>query len=150
MKIKSKTNIKQKLTNHIFLNGKKNTSEKILLKVFKGLQKISTKNSIKLVQFAILYSLPIFRINKFSQKKKRRKKIKEIPSFIQSEETRISRAIKFILFSSRKKRSDYFYIHLKQEILLNLQSKSSIVENKNDFQKSAIGKKNLLKYFQKK
>lgn len=150
MKARSETliTIKEKLINHIFLSGKKNTSENILLKIVKQLQKISTKNVTKLIQLAILHSLPIFRINKFSRKKKRRRKIIEVPSFIPSEKGRVSRAIKFIIHSSKKKDS-FLFIYLAQEMLSNTQSKNQTIENKNDSQKTALGKKNLLKYYKK-
>jgi ribosomal protein S7 len=89
-------------------------------------------------------------MNRFSQKKKRRQKIKEVPSFIQNEKTRISRSIKFILMSSKKKKSNCFYVHLKNEILLNSQSKSSVIEIKNSLQKAVVGKKHIFKYYPKK
>ena len=55
-----KIKIKNKITNHLMLNGKKKTSEKILLKSFKELQKYSKKQSKKLIKLALIFSTPNF------------------------------------------------------------------------------------------
>ena len=47
-----KINIQHKLINHLMKNGKKKTSEKVLLKSFKDLQKKSKKKPIKVVKLA--------------------------------------------------------------------------------------------------
>ena len=62
--IKQKKNIeiKNKLINHLIINGKKNKSEKIVWKSIKTLQTISKKSSKKLLQLALVSSTPIFKI----------------------------------------------------------------------------------------
>ena len=54
--------IKNKLINHLTLNGKKKTSEIILLKSLKFLQKNSNKKSKKLIQLAITTTYPTFKL----------------------------------------------------------------------------------------
>jgi ribosomal protein S7 len=151
MKFKAKLITKHKLVNHLLSCGKKNTAEKVLLKCVKLLQKLSAKNSNSVIQLAILNLLSVLRVNKFSQKKKRGQKVKETPSFVSSEKNRLSKAIikLVLLFSDKKKTGQFFYKSLTNEILLNSQSKGSAVEFKSEFQKTAIGKNNLLKYYQK-
>ena len=146
---KIKFNIKNKFVNHLFFNGKKVIAEKILLKSTKYLQKSSTKNSINLFKLSILNLLPILRINQISQKKKRGQKSKRISSFILNESNRISRAIKYsLIMCSKKKSYKNFEMSLKNEILLNSQSKSSVIEFKDEFEKVVSGKENILKYYQ--
>ena len=149
MRVSSQLTVKQKFINYLLLEGKKNTSENLFLKLIKELQKSSLKNSFKLLQLTVLHLLPTVRINKYSQKKKRQQKVKEIPSFIINEKNRIFKAVKSILMLSDKKKIHYTYIHLKNEILLSSQNKSLTVEFKNNFQKSAIQTDNLFKYYQK-
>jgi len=74
--MKKKLEIKNKLINHIMVNGNKKTSEKILLKSFKNLQKDSQKQSKKIFQLAIINSTPIFKLHIHKIKKKRKKKNK--------------------------------------------------------------------------
>lgn len=66
--------IKNKIINHLTINGKKNKGEKILLKAFKELQESSNKQSKELIKFAIILSTPIFKLHKISQKKRKKKK----------------------------------------------------------------------------
>ena len=66
---KKSTVIKNKLINHLVVNGKKNKSEKIVCKSFKTLQTISKKSSKKLIQLALISTTPIFKINTIIQKK---------------------------------------------------------------------------------
>ena len=55
--------IKNKFVNHLLIKGKKTKSEKIILKSFKNLQIKSQKSSKKLLQLALMYNTPIFKIN---------------------------------------------------------------------------------------
>lgn len=147
--INKKIEIKNKLTNHIMINGEKKTSEKILLKSFKELQKKNKKQSKNLFQLAIIYSTPVFKLHKISNKKLKKKKgkIKEIPAFIASTSSRTSLSIKFILESLKKRKTDNFYLNLKQEVVLASQSKSAAVELKNNLQKQILVNKRLFKFY---
>ena len=104
--MKKNTSIQKKLINHLIKNGEKKTSEKILLKSLKTLQKNSLKKSKKILQLALIHSTPIFKLHKISNKKlkKRTKKVREIPAFISNRQSRISLTIKLILRNIKKKK----------------------------------------------
>ena len=144
--IKQKKNIeiKNKLINHLIINGKKNKSEKIVWKSIKTLQTISKKSSKKLLQLALVSSTPIFKINTITQKKRKKKKQKSkiIPAFISSKMSRISFAIKFIITTVKKKKNT-----LPEEIILSSKGKSTAVEIKKDIQKQAFLNRHLFKYY---
>ena len=79
--------IKNKLVNHITLSGKKETSEKNLLKSFKELQKNSFKKLNNIIQLALIYTMPLFKLHVIKNKKRKKskkKKNREIPGFIKS------------------------------------------------------------------
>ena len=139
--------IKNKLINHIMVDGKKKTSEKILLKSFKKIQKNSNKQSKSLIKLAITHSTPIFRLHKIVNNKKKKKKIKEIPAFIAKTFARTSLAIKFILTNIKNKNSNNFCTKLKQEILITAQSKGTSIELKNNLQKQVLLKKRFFTYY---
>jgi ribosomal protein S7 len=67
--MKKNINIQKKLINHLIKNGKKKTSETILLKSLKKLQKNSFKKSKKIFQLALIHLTPIFKLHKISPKK---------------------------------------------------------------------------------
>ena len=139
--------IKNKIINHLTINGKKNKGEKILLKAFKELQESSNKQSKELIKFAIILSTPIFKLHKISQKKRKKKKTREIPSFIPKENPRVSAAIKFILKAIREKKAKKFYDKLKNEVLFNAQFKGNAMQIKNELQKQILLKKRYFLYF---
>lgn len=138
--------VKNKIINHLISNGKKNTSEKLLLKTIKELQKTSLKQSKKLVNLAIILSIPVFKVHKMIKKTKK-KKIREIPVIISSKKARISLSIKFILTTLKEKSLKYFYIKFYQEIFLNIKNESSAILNKNKIQKNALLKKHFFYYY---
>jgi ribosomal protein S7 len=144
---KLKLEIKDKIISHLLVNGEKKTSENSLLKSFKELQKQSNKSTKKLVQLAIMYSLPIFKLHKMTQKKKRKKQVREIPAFILNEKARISLAIKFIIASVKKKTADHFHVKLKHEILLNSQNKGDAASVKSELQKQVLLKKRFFRFY---
>lgn len=146
---KKKLEIKTKLINNITINGEKKTSEKILLKSLKELQKSSKKQVKELVRLALIQSIPIFKLHRISNKKlkKRNRRVKEIPAFISKTSARTSLAIKFILASIEKKKSNNFYLKLKESLLITAQSKGNAVELKNELQKRSLLHKRFLKYY---
>jgi len=142
--------IKNKLLNHIMINGEKKTSEKILLKSIKELQRVSNKQSNNLIKLAILNTTPLFKLHKIinsKKQKKKNKKIREIPTFIANKLSRTSLAIKFILSSIDSKKSNNFYTNLKQEILATAQSKGTAIELKDNLQKQVLLKKRFFTYY---
>lgn len=148
MKRKS-LNIKSKLINNITLNGNKKTSEKILLKSLKELQKSSKKQSKELIKLALIQSTPIFKLHKITNKKlkKKKRRVKEIPAFISKMSARTSLAIKFILASVERKDSDNFYLKLKENLLITSQAKGNAVKLKNELQKQSIQHKRFFKNY---
>jgi ribosomal protein S7 len=140
---------KNKIIANIMNNGSKKTSESILFKSFKKLQKSSKKQSKKVFQLAIINSTPIFKLHKIENKKQRKKnrKVREIPAFISNLNSRTSVAIKFILSSIEQKKSKKFYKQLNQEVLATAQYKGNAIERKNTLQKQVLLKKHFFKYF---
>jgi ribosomal protein S7 len=147
--MKKNINIQKKLINHLIKNGKKKTSETILLKSLKKLQKNSFKKSKKIFQLALIHLTPIFKLHKISNKKlkKRTKKIREIPAFISNKQSRTSLAIKFILRNIKKKENLKFYQKLKKEILLNAINKNNTIQIKNELQKHILTKKRYFLFY---
>lgn len=145
---KKKIQIKTKIINHITKNGEKKTSEKLLQKSIKKLQKISKKQIKTLLQLCIVSSAPIFKLHTSSNKKqkKRNKKVREIPTFIVRPEIRTSLSIKFIV-SNKEKTSNYFYNDLTQRFLMAIQSKSEAISLKNELQKKIVLNKRYLTYY---
>lgn len=142
--------IKNKLLNHLTLNGKKETGEKNLIKSIKKIQKNSLKSSEKIFQLALIYSTPIFKLHKIKNKKKKKRasRFKEIPGFINNKSSRTSMAIKFIVNSIKKNNlSQSFYLKLNAEILDCAKNKSISVEVKKNLQKDILTKKRYFLYY---
>ena len=146
---KNKIEIQNKLINHITLNGKKKTSEKTLLKSLKALQKNSIKQSNHTIKLAIINSTPIFKTHNISNKKqkKRNKKTREIPSFIKTQNSRTSLSLKLILKGLKNKKPKYFYLKLKEEIVLAAELKSNSMLFKNELQQKSLLNKRFFRYY---
>lgn len=141
-----KLEIKKKLINHIMINGEKKTSEKIILNCYKELQKKTKKKTNELIKLAVISASPIFKLHIITNKKSKKKKVKEIPAFITNNNYRISLAIKFII-SSIQKKGEHFYNKLNKEIILNSQQKGDAVQLKNNLQKKVLMRKKYLKFY---
>lgn len=146
---KKSLDIRNKLINNITLNGHKKTSEKILLKSLKELQKFSKKQSKELVKLALVQSTPIFKLHRISNKKlkKKKRRVREIPAFMSKIAARTSLAIKFILTSVEKKKLNNFYFKLKENLLVTAQAKGNAIKLKNELQKQSIQRRQLFKYY---
>lgn len=128
---KKTTILKNRIINIFMKNGKKRTSEKILLRSSKLLQKSSSKNFQNLVQLAIINTTSAFKINEQVMKKGKRKSKKVTPSFIVKDSLRIMTALKFIRNTvQRNKSSTSLYKDLANEILASFSSKSQSIEQK--------------------
>ena len=142
------TKIKSKLTNHLIFNGKKETSEKIIRKNFKTLQKKSFKCSNKLFQLAIISSMSVFRLHQISLKNRKKKKVHEIPGFLHNQNNRISLTLKFLLKAIKQKlKSPHFDKNFSTEILLLSKFESENLSIKNELQKNIVTKKHLFRYY---
>lgn len=140
--------IRSKLVNHLTLNGKKETSENLFLNSIKDIQKNSKKCSSAIFQIAIVYSTPIFKLHKIKLKKRRKKRVLEIPGFFQQTTTRISTALKFIVRNSKKSLKHSSYNNsLSNEILTFSKTKGETQILKKESQKSALANKRFFKYY---
>jgi small subunit ribosomal protein S7 len=146
---KKDTKIKTKLINHLIIKGKKNKSEAIVLKSFKTLQISSKKSSKKLFQLALVSSTPIFKVNTITQKKRKKKKQKPkiIPAFISNKTSRISFAIKLILKTATRKKTNSLSQEVKTEILASSQNKSQTLKKKKENQSHVVLNRHLFKYY---
>ena len=141
-------NIKTKIINHITKSGNKKTSENLLLKSTKKLQKISKKQIKVLLQLCILNSAPIFKLHTSTNKKqkKRQKKVREMPTFIVRPEIRTSLSIKFIT-TNKEKTHKKFYNELTKNLMLFTQPKSRPLMLKDELQKKILLNKRFLTYY---
>jgi ribosomal protein S7 len=142
--------IKTKFANHLMLDGGKKISEKIILKSFKNLQKISKKQINNVMKLSLLYATPIFKLHKISNKKvkKNKKKIRVIPAFIPKIITRISLGIKYILFNINKKKTNKFLFNkLQEEILIIAQNNGAFLEIKKETQQQTLLNKRYFRYY---
>jgi ribosomal protein S7 len=145
---KKTTILKNRIINIFMKNGKKRTSEKILLRSSKLLQKSSSKNFQNLVQLAIINTTSAFKINEQVMKKGKRKSKKVTPSFIVKDSLRIMTALKFIRNTvQRNKSSTSLYKDLANEILASFSSKSQSIEQKTKLQTQILVNKRYLSKF---
>lgn len=144
----SEKKLKEKILNHIFKNGKKKTSEKILVKSFKSIQKIQKKSHIEITKLAIINSTPTFRIIKLkNNKRKKKKSAKEIPTFLSAYIYRTSWALKYLTKTLSSKISNKYHVQLKQEILLNTENQGNAAKLKNELHNQTLKNKKYLKYY---
>jgi ribosomal protein S7 len=144
--MKRNIKIKNKIINHLMKHGKKQTSEKIFSKSIKELQKSTLKRTKDVIILSIKQTTPIYKMHFLTQKKRKNKTIKEIPTFIKTSGSRTSLAIKFIVQATRKKNRST-YKNLKEEILLSSQALGDSVKVKQDLQEAVLKKKKLFKYY---
>ena len=129
-------------------NGKKQTSEKIIQKSVKVIQKQSLINHKLLIKKAVIFSLFIFKIEKQSNKKGKRKTVRKIPSFINNGNTRKTESLKNIKnLSINNKELNTFYKKFSNEILLSCYKKSESINNRNSVNKYVLSKKRYLNQF---
>jgi ribosomal protein S7 len=150
MKLRKKKAIvfKNKIVNIFMKNGKKHTSEKILIKSSKLLQKSSKKNFQNLDQLAIINTTSAFKLNEQVMKKGKRKSKKVTPLFIVKDSLRIMTALKFIRSTVQKnKSSTNFYRNLANEILASSSLKSQSIEQKTKLQTQILLNKRYLSKF---
>ena len=90
--------LKTILINNIMLEGRRETSEILLLKIIKKAQKSYTKNHIDIIKSLLINNTSVIQIKQIKRKKKQ---LKEFP-YISKENARISRAVKSIIILARK------------------------------------------------
>ena len=139
---------KNKIVNVFMKNGKKHTSEKILLKSSKLIQKLSRKNFKSLAQLAIVNTTSAFKLNEQVMKKGKRKSKKVTPSFIIKDSLRVMTALKFIKNTvQKKKNSANSFKNLSNELLASSSLKGQSIEQKTKLQTQILLNKRYLSKF---
>ena len=131
---------KNNIYSTIMKNGKKHISEKILLKVFKSLQK-TQKNSQSVLKLSVLNSSPVIFLK---QIKRKRKQTKEFP-FLLKPKLRTSYGLKNLIKVCRKENSTFFK-NLKSELVNAAKKSGKSVEYRVETHKSAFSKKKFANY----
>jgi small subunit ribosomal protein S7 len=128
--------VKDRFINKIFVHGKKQRSEKELLRCFKSLQR-SQKNkcSIEIFKLSLKNASPFFQLKTI--KSKARKTSIEIP-YLLSEELRIFYGIKNLLTSSNILKKKNFYRRLTDELILASNLKGQSIKNKKTMHEQAF------------
>lgn len=139
--------LKKKLLKHILINGKKLISEKILTKSLKSIQKHQNKSHSKIFKLAIINSTPIFRIIKLKNKRKRKKSIKEIPSFLSTYLYRTSWSLKHLVNTATSKTGNVFFNKLNHEILSSAKDESSTITFKNELLNKTLKERKYFKHY---
>ena len=137
---------KKKLWNHSTKHGKKQISERIVAKSFKKAQKFQKKNLNKIIKLSIISSIPTFKIVKLTNKRRRKKSIKEIPTFLSNHESRISWSLKNIIQAVAPK-GNTFISELLKEYFLLARLESKVFTLKNDIQKSSLKEKKYFRFY---
>jgi ribosomal protein S7 len=144
----NKKGLKKKLLNHITKNGKEQISEKTLTKSFKHTQKYKKKNHNKIIKLSILNTIPAFKIVKLTNKKRRKKSVKEIPTLLSNYESRTSWGLKYLVEASAPQaQRGAFFTKLENEFLLAAASESSAVTLKDSVQTEALQGKKYFRFY---
>ena len=134
--IKKSKNLKEILSNNLMKNGNKKTSEKIILKTFKKLQKETSIDHLHLIKQSIINTAPIIKLKEI--KKKRRKTKKYLP-YVLNKKKRVSISVKNIITNINPKITTTK--SLKNEILLATKNEGGAIKRKTEYHESAILKK---------
>lgn len=143
-----KKELRKKLLNHLTIDGKKHKSEKTIIKSFKVAQKQQKKNHNKVIKFSILNAIPTFKLVKLTNKKRRKKSVKEVPTFLSNYESRTSWGLKFLIKNATPQtKQSAFFTKLENEFLLAATSESNTVKRKNNLQNEALQEKKLFRFY---
>lgn len=134
--------LKKNLFNKIMVNGNKHTSEKLLTKSLKKIQKTNKKNFKDILQLSFINSAPIVYIKNIKRKRKRNI---EFP-FLLSLKNRMSYGLKFIVNYSNKNKLGSFYKNFTVEIIDSSKQISQSVKKKKFFHQESFLKKKFANY----
>jgi len=110
--------IKNYLINSILKCGKKELSEKILLKTFKELQRTTKINTKNLIKLAIIKTISIVEIKKLKKKKKfSNNGLNKVIPFVRKKKYRIFLSIKAITKQQSLPKMTNYSLYLKQKII---------------------------------
>ena len=142
--------LKKKLINHVTNHGKKQTSEKNIAKSFKATQKYEKKNHGKVAKLSVLNTIPIFKIIKLTNKKRRKKSIKEIPTFVSNYDSRVSLGLKYLIKtinSATSNKQNTFLNKFKDELLAGSKAENQATTIKQNFQTKALTEKKYFRHY---
>ena len=142
--------LRNKLMNLATKNGKKQKSEKNIAKSFKAAQKFQKKNHGKLTKLSILNAIPVFQIVKLTNKKRRKKSVKEVPTFVSNYNSRVSLSLKYLIKTANSKtlnKQQTFLEKFKNELLLGAKSENQAYAIKHNFQTKALAEKKYFRYY---
>jgi len=140
--------LKKKLGNHITKNGKKQISEKILTKTFKRIQKCQKKFYVGIVKLSLTNATPSFKMVELTDKKRKKKSVKEIPTFLSNYKYRTSWGMKYLTkVSNLQKNQSTFLKKMKNELLITAKSDSQAITLKNNFQSKVLQEKKYFKFY---
>ena len=136
-------NIKNKLLNHLMNGGKKQTSEKIILKSSKALQKTKRRKNFKeILKLALVNVSPVLIIKTI---KRRKKNVIKFPLLITTP-LKFSCGMKSILKSSENKIPLSFYKKLNLELINVSKLEGTSIEKKKETYKNAFLEKKYAHY----
>lgn len=141
--------LQRKLINHVTKNGKKHKSEKAVAKSFKATLKLQKKNHGKVAKLSITNTIPTFKIIKLTNKKRRKKSIKEIPTLVSSYKSRVSLGLKYLIKSTATEQTKQaaFSEKFKNELLSGAVSENNAIIAKNNFQAKALVEKKYFRFY---
>lgn len=144
----SKSISKEKLRNHLIKSGKKQITEKIVDKSIKQAQKFQRKNYNKITKLAILNATPIFNLVELTNKKRRKKSIREIPTFLSNHNSRISLGLKYLIKALKPRTKQHsLALRLKDEFLLTSELESKAVALKENSQNKVLNEKKYFRHY---
>lgn len=136
-------NVKTIFLNLLMLNGNKKTSEKLIIKSFKKIQKkLPKKNSGELVKTGLINSSPSLFLKNI---KRKRKRSVEFP-FLLNSDLRMFYGLKFIIKSCLTHSSKTFYNNFQLELIDSSKNLSKSVKKKKDLHQEAVLKKKFANY----
>lgn len=139
----SKKNYKNRILNHITINGNKRTSEKLLLKTLKLMQATHQKKDFEaILRTSLINSSPSLYIK---QIKRRRRHVVEFP-FLLSSKLKITYALKCLISNTRKNSSKAFYESFNTELVDSSRKTSSTYKQKIDLHKTGFIKRKFANY----
>ena len=145
---KSKNTFKKILENHITKNGQKHKIEKIIIKSLKQTQKQQQKNTKNIIKISIMRISPAFRLIKLTNKRRRKKSIKQIPAFLSNNKFRSSWGLKNLIKKSTNEISNTTLDkELSNKFLLTAELKNKNIELKTNQQDEASKEKKYFRHY---
>lgn len=146
--MEKKIKIKNKIINFLAKKGETSLNEKNFTKSVKELQKSTKKATKDVIKTAVASVATPFKILIFKQKKRKKKKVREVPFFIKAYEAQIYFAIKNLIGSANaSKKNVSLHKRLQNEFFLAAQQSKESLKVKNNIQKILITKKRLLNFY---